>query len=455
MKRGLRFLGILLTVMVCPVLTGQENKLSPAKDVPKEVTAWMKRAAIPLVSVSPTEGLKDMTPLGAVIGNARIVAMGEATHGTREFFQLKHRMLEFLVEKKGFTLFGIEANWPESLAVNEYVLNGTGDAAQVLDGLYFWTWNTEEVLDLIRWMRRYNQDPKHTKKVKFFGFDMQVAHLAARNVEMYLAKVDPGEARVAAKLLAPVSDAKRERESANYKSIFFWQKMDERIGYLLEQLEGRKKAYVDASSLSEWTFAEHNLESVRQAAETYSVDRLSNSSPRDGAMAANVKWILDQEGPDAKIMLWAHNGHVATAKLGAGDSMGMILREMYGEEMVVCGLAFGQGSFQALERGRGLRQFTVGPANPGTLEAAMSATGIPVFAIDLRSAPSTGAVGTWLNEQQQMRNIGAIYSEGSSDMNMFSSGVDRHTFDVMFFVERTTAARENPKYSELEFRGGL
>ena len=68
--------------------------------------------------------------------------MGEATHGTHEFFQLKHRMLEFLVERMGFTVFGIEANWPESLAVNDYVLNGNGDPAKALAGFYFWTWNT-------------------------------------------------------------------------------------------------------------------------------------------------------------------------------------------------------------------------------------------------------------------------------------------------------------------------
>jgi hypothetical protein len=72
--------------------------------------------------------------------------MGEATHGSREFFQMKHRMLEFLAEKMGFTVFAIEANWPESLAVNDFVLNGEGDPAVALAGMYFWTWNTEEVL---------------------------------------------------------------------------------------------------------------------------------------------------------------------------------------------------------------------------------------------------------------------------------------------------------------------
>src|SRR6266550_1802221 len=188
--------GLVLELVVCPTLTGQATKSPSSISVPREVTSWFKSAAMPLDSTSPESGLDDLRQMESTIGNARIVAMGEATHGTREFFQLKHRMLEFLVEKKGFTVFGIEANWPESLAVDEYVRNGTGDPRAALDSLSFWTWNTDEVLDMIRWMRNYNQDPKHTNNLKFFGFDMQGAQVAVRNAESYLEKVDPGEAKV-------------------------------------------------------------------------------------------------------------------------------------------------------------------------------------------------------------------------------------------------------------------
>ena len=139
---------LFLQFLVCQILSPQATGNQSGPQVPREVTAWLENAALPLESTSPKSGLDDLRQLQSTIGNAHIVAMGEATHGTREFFQLKHRMLEFLVEKMGFTAFGIEANWPESLAVNDYVLNGNGDPAQALAGLYFWTWNTEEVLDL-------------------------------------------------------------------------------------------------------------------------------------------------------------------------------------------------------------------------------------------------------------------------------------------------------------------
>ena len=125
-----------------------------------DVTSWIRTNAVPLKTVEARHGFDDMEPLRRIIGDARIVSLGEATHGTREFFQLKHRMLEFLATRMGFTIFSIEANMPEAYRLNDYVLNGTGDPAQLLRGMYFWTWNTEEVLDMIRWMREFNASGK-------------------------------------------------------------------------------------------------------------------------------------------------------------------------------------------------------------------------------------------------------------------------------------------------------
>src|SRR2546426_5357811 len=294
-RRYLALGGLVLELVVCPTLTGQATKSPSSISVPSEVTSWFKSAAMPLDSTSPQSGLDDLRQMESTIGNARIVAMGEATHGTREFFQLKHRMLEFLVEKKGFTVFGIEANWPESLAVNDYVLNGNGDPAKALAGLYFWTWNTEEVLDMIRWMRRYNQDSSHTKKVKFFGFDMQVAHVAVTNVEVYLQRVDPDEAKVASAILAPLSDAAGEREYTN-KSEDFRHKTAESVKSMLARFDSVKKVYVDSSSFEEWILARHNLEIVRQAEELCAAGPTGYFSARDRSMAENVKWILDKIG---------------------------------------------------------------------------------------------------------------------------------------------------------------
>ncbi len=118
--------------------------------------AWVRAHALTVKTVQAGSGFDDLQKLAPSIGTARIVSLGEATHGTREIFQMKHRLVEFLASEQGFTIFAIEANMPEAYRVNDYVLHGTGDPKALLKGMYFWTWNTEEVLAMIEWMRQFN-----------------------------------------------------------------------------------------------------------------------------------------------------------------------------------------------------------------------------------------------------------------------------------------------------------
>src|SRR5215813_99081 len=169
-----------------------------------ETVDWIRAGAIPITTVKAGNGFSDLEPLRQLIGGARIVSLGEATHGTREFFQLKHRLLEFCVAELGFTIFGIEASYPECLRVNDYVLRGTGNPAEALAGTRFWTWDTEEVLALIEWMRGWNAT--HARQVKFYGFDMQFPTEAALGVLDYLARVAPDLAAESEAPLRPLTD---------------------------------------------------------------------------------------------------------------------------------------------------------------------------------------------------------------------------------------------------------
>src|SRR5215471_1948211 len=158
---------------------------TPATD---PVVAWMKRTAHPFDTCAPRDDQADLKFLDKLVGNAHIVALGEGTHGTSEFFQMKHRIVRYLATKKGFTVFAIEANMPEAYRVNDYVLTGHGDPGALLDGMYFWTWNTHEVLDMIEWMRAFNASGKG--RIQFTGFDMQTPDTAAAIARRVLAKVD-------------------------------------------------------------------------------------------------------------------------------------------------------------------------------------------------------------------------------------------------------------------------
>jgi erythromycin esterase-like protein len=179
----IRFFGVpaLLLCTGLPVVAASAQQTDSAVE-------WVRANAIRLHTTEPGRGFDDLQALKPIIGNARIVSLGEATHGTREFFQLKHRILEFLATEMGFTIFSIEANMPEAYRLNDYVLNGTGDPAALLRGMYFWTWDTEEVLDMIRWMRAFNASGRG--RVQFTGFDMQTATVALDIVQQFVRRFD-------------------------------------------------------------------------------------------------------------------------------------------------------------------------------------------------------------------------------------------------------------------------
>ena len=415
----------------------------PSASARDEILGWIRGKAIPVVTVEAGSGFADLEQLRHIIGRARIVSLGEATHGTREFFQLKHRLLEFCVSELGFTLFGIEANYPESLRVNDYVLHGTGDPAEALAGMRFWTWDTEEVLSLIEWMRIWNTT--HERKVKFYGFDMQSPTEAALGLIDYLKRVVPELAVASEAPLWPLSDdfsADRFRLLASETQNSALNS----IARILEAFTRQRAAWVEATNERDWGLARLHAIVLDQGARLGLARSYAAAALRDSAMAQNVRSLLQIEGPDARAVLWAHNGHVAkvtpyyTNDKTPVANMGRHLHEMFGKQHLVVGFAFNQGSFQATESGRGLVDHTVPPAPEGSLDSVLAAAAIPTFLLDLATAPVEGRVADWLSSRPLSRSVGALYSAKNAEAYLKS--VDpRSAYDVLAFVAMTTAAR--------------
>lgn len=141
---------------------------------------WLRTHGVPFTGVRAGTGFDDLEPLREIIGDARIVSLGEGTHGTREFFQMKHRLLEFLATELGFDIFSIEASMPDAYRLNDYVLHGEGNPRTLIREMRFWTWSTEEVLALVEWMRAFNREGRG--RLQFTGFDMQFPQPAMQNV---------------------------------------------------------------------------------------------------------------------------------------------------------------------------------------------------------------------------------------------------------------------------------
>jgi len=413
------------------------------------VIEWLKKNAVPFDTSDPGYHHHDLMFLKDMIGDARIVSLGEATHGTSEFFQMKHRILRFLVKEMGFTLFGIEATWPESNLVNDYVHSGMGDPAKLLAGLHFWTWNTQEVLDMILWMRSHNENPKGLPKVSFHGFDMQYPQMAMDNVVNYLKKVDPPEAQRAEFLYScfrPYQNRPGDYINASAETKSECQKNVQEVYDLLKE---NQKKYEELSSTKEFAFALQSARIVIQGEDVFS-GRYNPEGGRDRYMAENVTWLLEQSGPDSKIVLWAHNAHVSTAAYNY-DPMGKFLREKYQEQMVIFGFSFFQGSFNAVSYSFRTRQYGYKIVHQASIptedsyEYRLRLADMPFLFLDLRGIDFYSEAAGWLAGPLNFRSIGAIYDD-STPLMFFSRKELPKEFDVIIYFQDTSPSILLPFY---------
>jgi erythromycin esterase len=414
------------------------------EDANKSVVDWIGTAAIPLGSVEPRLGYRDMERFRAIVGDARIVSLGEQTHGTREFRKLMHRVFEFCVAEMGFTVLGIEAPFPDSLAVNAYVLDGTGNAADALAGTRYWIWDTEEVLDLIEWMRWWNA--RNARKVKFYGFVTDYADVAALGLIDFLARVAPDLAAECRTTLAPLT--------SDFTAGLLGQLADARREDMFACLAKVSAAFVQersrwaaATSALDWHVGRLNAKVLDQAAR-FEINRRYTS--HDRVMAENVCALLEAEGPDAKAVLLSHNDHASRVTDDDGKSMGGYLDEMVGRAQRVIGTSFDRGAFRARGYPAGeLKDHTVSAAPSGSFDAVLAQARLPLFALDLANAPREGAAAAWLASEMAMRHIGGIYGFPSDNkLGVTYTGMlrPRERLDAVMFVAETTATRpSNPE----------
>ena len=405
----------------------------------RPVVAELKQRAVPLDTAEPGGKHGDLAAFGKAVGEARIVALGEATDGTREFFQLKHRLMEYLVNEKGFTVFALEANWPESLAVDRYIKTGEGSAKTALASMYFWTWNTEEVLDLIEWMRSYNQAPGKHPLLSFTSFDMQMAHVAGPMALEYLGRYSPEDVQAAAETYteAQMLDTRRVQIYDDQAKA-----LADRAAAVLRVFDLKRTAMVAASSQEAWREARQAAVVVYQSCTM----RIPGKGPsyRDEAMTDNVEWFR-QIHPNEKIVLWAHNSHVSFGP--SSDSMktmGARLREKYGKQMYVVGFAFRQGRLRAvgLENGKStkLSIYNAAPSPEGSGDAILSAAGLPLFFLDMATLPAGGQLSNWLAGTHLFHNVSANWVVGNADSNLEPQALSK-LYDGLIFVEESHPAR--------------
>jgi erythromycin esterase len=452
MVRTARTFALTLVLLSVIVAQGQESQAATALDPAdaQVVEQWLAQHAISLRGVEAGQGFADLAPLQNVLKDARIVALGEATHGTREFFQFKHRMLEFLVTQMHFNVFAIEASFPACQRINDYVLYGRGDRAMALAGQGFRVWDTEEVRDLIEWLRQYNAKLPEKQRVRFIGFDMQRYPYAFKVINAYLKKTAPEKVPDAEAAFEPLRFD--QDEIMKFTQTAQRDKLVPPLDALIAWFDANRTQLGKKSSKEEFEVVRQNARILQQFVDVFT-GKLS-ASKRDEYMAENVRWIVDTLGPDTRIVLWAHNAHIGRALQAPGfPSMGSFLRKTYGQAYYALGFTFNQGSFQAREIKPdggigGMKEFKIGAAPEGSVGWYFAKTAEQAHMRDLlvifRSAPADGPVGQWLSTPQLMYFIGGAYSESVKPEQSLSPKILRDEFDGLIYIAQTTRARPNP-----------
>lgn len=373
-----------------------------------------------------------------MIGDAKVVGLGEATHGSHEFFTMKERVFRHLVEKKGFTTFALELSWSAGLQIDDYLQTGKGDARKIAkETLTNSPWDREEFVSLIEWMRDYNRHhPDRT--VHFMGDDIGAPSLSDEffgRVTGYVQKNNPEALPRLNELytgLRPIDDV----FAYLGKPLAERQQLAVKAQQALELVSGLKGSGGDA-----FDWAEQNARSVAQTAKFLTLnpdDPESNADSqrfRDEVMAQNVSWWQQRTGQ--KVLLSAHNDHVAYVASDPetySKTQGSFLRDTMGKNYLPIGFTFNQGSFLSKDAALGgeWKKFTVPAAEPDRNEATLDKVRYRDFYLDIRTAPA--AARDWLNAARPTLNVGTLFPEEPRDAAIAKS------YDVLIHLHEVREA---------------
>jgi len=353
---------------------------------PEEI-AWLNQHSTPVQAVRAGSGLADLAPLGTLVAGAKVVGLGECTHGSHEVFQLKQRLLEYLVEQQGFTTFAFEAGYGWGETLNEYIQTGKGDSATVHRAMDYENWNTTEFWDMIEWMRAYNQ--QHTAKIRYVGIDMQ-------NPYPSLARLDHYATQQADTVLS-----RRVKDLRNYYLAF--RKVRGAIPAATKrhmvQLSDELARHLQATAAP--VALQQHGQVLLQGAQLYQAG--IGSPIRDKNMATNVAWALAQ-GPATKVVLWAHNEHV-NKFAGSKAAMGHYLAQQLGPAYVALGFATGNGTASV---GGNFLAVPLTPPVPNSAERWLDQVRAPIFCLNLRELGASTPATNWLLQRHSFRKMGVL-----------------------------------------------
>jgi len=408
------------------------------------------RAAEPFDAVDTA----DLVPLLDRIGDARVVLIGEASHGTSEFYRMRNRISRALIEEKGFEFVAIEGDWPDAARIDHYVRYSDAPPSEWTEFARFptWMWRNTEAREFVDWLHRHNADLAMRERVAFHGLDLYSLYTSIRAVLEYLDGVDPHAARVARLRYACLSPWESDPATYGHAALTGrYQSCEPKVTSMLSDLLAKQRTYAEHDG-ERFLDAVQNAKLVANAEAYYRTMYYGSRASwnlRDTHMFDTLKSLLAFHGPRSRGIVWAHNSHVgyssATEMAARGEyNIGELCRDKFGRKVYSIGFGTHSGTVAAASEWDGpLEIKQVRPGLEGSYEALFHRVDGKRWLLPLREAggrnaarrDATNALSAPLLE----RAIGVIYRPQSElESHYFQAELPRQ-FDEYVWIDETIA----------------
>lgn len=406
----------------------------------------------------PLATAEDIDYLLDCMGAATLVLLGEATHGTREFYQLRAEISRRLIVEKGFDAIAVEADWPDALRVSRYAQHGGGDmsADQALSGFKRfpqWMWRNHEVAGLVNWLREHNQHvASPARRCGFYGLDLYSLEQSMHAVIAYLEQADPQAALRARERYSCIDHFAEDPQRYGYAASFGMQPhCEEEVLRQLVDMNRRAGEHLRAGTVpDEFFYAQQNARVARNAEAYYRAmfrGRDESWNVRDSHMAETLQALREHIGRGiarpARIVVWAHNSHLGDARateMGEQGqlNLGQLARERYRpQDSFLLGFTTHTGSVTAASAWDGPAELKeIVPSRPDSVEHLLHQVGLPSFLLPLRGRDSALAR---VDGRLLERAIGVIYRPDTERLSHYFHADPARQFDALIHIDRSTA----------------
>ena len=413
------------------------------KDTATDLPALIAQAAEPLPDI-------DDPAFGALFdryGDRRVVFLGEASHGTSEFYRARASITKRLIEQHGFTIVAVEADWPDAAVLDRHVRHHPprDGADPPFRRFPFWMWRNREVADLLAWMRTHNDGLPPERMAGFFGLDMYNMGGSIAAVLDYLDRIDPEAASVARDRYGCLHPW--HGEPARYGRAVLtegYRRCETAVTAQWRDLLEKRLAYA-AGDGDAFLDAERNARLVSAAERYYRIMYHGDAESwnlRDSHMFETLQSLLDAKGPASKAVVWAHNSHIGDARhtdMGrrGEHNIGQLCRQWFGDEAALIGFGTHTGTVAAASDWDGdMEVKQVRPSRPDSYEGLSHESGVPRFLLDLRRNESLRHA---LEQPRLERFIGVIYRPESELLSHYAEAELSRQFDAWVWFDETTA----------------